>query len=219
MEHPRRLRDCPWVLRALLEAQASAPFRSAEGPIRGLVSAGCGWRRRRSGGHLDPVVAVVTVLVAAGLVAGALVTINPTGVARLVAATVGAAFVGAMLTLPLSIELLGNGLPWHPFADGRTGDTSTEPLTDLLCFAIGPDSAAFFTWAFVVPMTVPLLVGRAWRFELAVRLWFVALVAWGIALTAVHGVLPFGVPEPGVLVAPQQSLCCSVRRVRLGHRA
>ncbi len=193
----------PWVLRALLEAQASAPFRSAEGPIRGLVSAGVAAGVAVGlAGIFDPVVAVVTVLVAAGLVAGALVTINPTGVARLVAATVGAAFVGAMLTLPLSIELLSNGLPWHPFADGRTGDTSTEPLTDLLRFAIGPDSAAFFTWAFVVPMTVPLLVGRAWRFELAVRLWFVALVAWGIALTAVHGVLPFGVPEPGVLVAP-----------------
>ena len=153
-------------------------------------------------GIFDPVVAVVTVFVATGLVAGALVTINPTGVARLVAATVGAALVGALLTLPLSIELLSSGLPWHPFADGRTGDASTEPLTDLLRFAIGPDSAALFTWAFAIPMTVPLLVGRAWRFELAVRLWFVALVAWALALIAVHGVLPFGVPEPGVLVAP-----------------
>ena len=193
----------PWVLRALLEAQASAPFRSAERPIRGLVSASVAAGVAVGlAGIFDPVVAVVTVFVATGLVAGALVTINPTGVARLVAATVGAALVGALLTLPLSIELLSNGLPWHPFADGRTGDASTEPLTDLLRFAIGPDSAALFTWAFVVPMTVPLLVGRAWRFELAVRLWFVALVAWGIALTAVHGVLPFGVPEPGVLVAP-----------------
>lgn len=193
----------PWVLRALLEAQASAPFRSTEGPVRGLVSASVAAGVAVGlAGIFDPVVAVVTVFVATGLVAGALVTINPTGVARLVAATVGAALVGALLTLPLSIELLSSGLPWHPFADGRTGDASTEPLTDLLRFAIGPDSAALFTWAFAIPMTVPLLVGRAWRFELAVRLWFVALVAWALALIAVHGVLPFGVPEPGVLVAP-----------------
>ena len=193
----------PWVLRALLEAQASAPFRSTEGPVRGLVSASVAAGVAVGlAGIFDPVVAVVTVFVATGLVAGALVTINPTGVARLVAATVGAALVGALLTLPLSIELLSSGLPWHPFADGRTGDASTEPLTDLLRFAIGPDSAAFFTWAFAIPMTVPLLVGRAWRFELAVRLWFVALFAWALALIAVHGVLPFGVPEPGVLVAP-----------------
>ena len=193
----------PWVLRALLEAQASAPFRSTEGPVRGLVSASVAAGVAVGlAGIFDPVVAVVTVFVATGLVAGALVTINPTGVVRLVAATVGAALVGALLTLPLSIELLSSGLPWHPFADGRTGDASTEPLTDLLRFAIGPDSAAFFTWAFAIPMTVPLLVGRAWRFELAVRLWFVALFAWALALIAVHGVLPFGVPEPGVLVAP-----------------
>ena len=110
MEHPRRLRDRPVGVGALLEAQASAPFRSAEGPIRGLVSAGVAAGVAVGlAGIFDPVVAVVTVLVAAGLVAGALVTINPTGVARLVAATVGAAFVGAMLTLPLSIELLATG--------------------------------------------------------------------------------------------------------------
>ncbi len=193
----------PWVLRALLEAQACAPFRSAAGPTRGLVSASVAAGVAVGlAGIFDPVVAIVTVLVAAGLMAGALVAINPTGVVRLAAALVGAALVGALLTLPVSIELLRSGLPWHPFTDGRTGDASTEPLTDLLRFAIGPDSAALFTWAFVVPMTVPLLVGRAWRFELAVRLWFVALVAWGIALAAVHGALPFGVPEPGVLVAP-----------------
>ncbi|MEO0493097.1 MAG: glycosyltransferase family 2 protein [Actinomycetota bacterium] len=193
----------PWVLRALLEAQASAPFRTTAGPVRGLVPAAVAAGVAVGlAGVFDPVVAVVTVLVAAGLVAGALVAVNPTGVVRLVAASAGAALVGALLTLPLSIELLANGLPWHPFADGRTGDASTEPLTDLLRFAIGPESAAPLTWAFAVPMAVPLLIGRAWRFDLAVRLWFVALTAWGVALTAVHGVVPFGLPEPGVLVAP-----------------
>ena len=192
----------PWVLRALLEAQASAPFRSTEGPVRGssphrsqpvspsvwrasstlsLPSSPFSWRRAwwpaRSSRSIRR----------------AWRGLSPQ---RSVLRS------WALLTLPLSIELLSSGLPWHPFADGRTGDASTEPLTDLLRFAIGPDSAALFTWAFAIPMTVPLLVGRAWRFELAVRLWFVALVAWALALIAVHGVLPFGVPEPGVLVAP-----------------
>ncbi|MEM8706726.1 MAG: glycosyltransferase [Actinomycetota bacterium] len=193
----------PWVLRALLEAQASAPFRSTAGPVRGLVSAAVSAGIAVGlAGIFDPIVAIVTVLVAAGLVAGALVAVNPTGMARLVAASAGAALVGALLTLPFSIELLTSGLPWHPFADGRTGAASTEPLTDLVRFAVGPDDAATLTWAFAVPMIVPLLIGRAWRFDLAVRLWFVALVAWGVALTAVHGAVPFGVPEPGVLVAP-----------------
>ena len=193
----------PWVLRALLEAQASAPFRSTHGPVRKLVpSAVAAGVAVGLAGIFDPIVAIVTVLVAAGLVVGALVAVNPTGLVRLVAASVGAAAVGALLTLPFSIELLVSGLPWHPFSDGRTGDASTEPLTELLRFAVGPDDASVLTWAFALPMAVPLLVGRAWRFDLAVRLWFVALVAWAAALTSVHGVVPFGVPEPGVLVAP-----------------
>ena len=51
-------------------------------------------------------------------------------------------------------------------------------------------------------MVVPLLIGRAWRFDLTVRLWFVALTGWSAALVAVHGLVPFGVPEPAVLVGP-----------------
>ena len=145
----------PWVLRALLEAQASAPFRSTEGPVRGssphrsqpvspsvwrasstlsLPSSPFSWRRAwwpaRSSRSIRR----------------AWRGLSPQ---RSVLRS------WALLTLPLSIELLSSGLPWHPFADGRTGDASTEPLTDLLRFAIGPDSAALFTWAFAIPMTVP----------------------------------------------------------------
>ena len=51
-------------------------------------------------------------------------------------------------------------------------------------------------------MTVPLLVGRAWRFDLAVRLWFVALTSWALAYAAVRGWVPFGLPPVSVLIGP-----------------
>ncbi|MEL6985376.1 MAG: hypothetical protein AAFO29_23285, partial [Actinomycetota bacterium] len=193
----------PWVLRALLEAQASAPFRTTAGPVRTLLSsAAAAGIAVGLAGVFDPIVAVVTVVIAGGLVAGALVAVNPTGLVRLVAASAGAAVVAGVIALPFSIDLVTNGLPWHPFADGRTGSATTEPLTDLLRFSLGPDDPGTFVWAFAVPMVVPLLIGRAWRFDLTVRLWFVALAGWGGALAAVHGVIPFGVPEPAVLVGP-----------------
>lgn len=193
----------PWVLRALLEAQASAPFRTAVGPVRSLASAAAGAGVAVGlAGVFDPIVAVVTAVIAAGLIAGALVAVNPTGLVRLVAASIGAAVVAGIVALPFTIDLLANGLPWHPLADGRTGAATTDPLSDLLRFSLGPDDPGGFVWAFAVPMVVPLLIGRAWRFDLTVRLWFVALAGWGGALVAVHGFLPFGVPEPAVLVGP-----------------
>ncbi len=193
----------PWVLRALLEAQASAPFRTVGGPVRPLwaaaVAAGVAVGLA---GVFDPIVAVVTVIVAAGLVAGAFVAVNPTGLVRLLAATVGAAVVAGVIALPFSIDLVLAGFPWHPLADGRTGSASTESLSDIVRFAFGPDDPGTFVWAFGVLMVVPLLVGRAWRFDLTVRLWFVALTGWAITLAAVHGVVPFGLPEPAVLAGP-----------------
>ena len=102
----------------------------------------------------DPVVAVVTVILAAGVVAGALVAVNPTGLARLVVASVGAAAVAGVLALPFSIDLLAAGLPWHAMADGRTGAATTESLVDLLRFSPGPADPGMFVWALAVPMVV-----------------------------------------------------------------
>ena len=193
----------PWVLRALLEAQASAPFRTVSGPVRPLVSAAIAAGVAVGlAGVFDPVVAVVTVILAAGVVAGALVAVNPTGLARLVVASVGAAAVAGVLALPFSIDLLAAGLPWHAMADGRTGAATTESLVDLLRFSPGPADPGMFVWALAVPMVVPLLIARAWRFDLAVRFWFVALAGWAVALAAVHGLVPFGLPEPSVLIGP-----------------
>ena len=193
----------PWILRSLLEAQASAPFRTVVGPVRPLVSAAvAGGTAVGVIGMFDPTVAIVTVLLAAGLVAGALVAVNPTGLIRLLGGSVIAAFVAALLTLPFTLDLVVNGLPWHPFAGGGDGDVTTTPLVDLVRFAVGPHDPGTLVWAFAVPMSVPLLLGRAWRFDLAVRLWFVALVSWGLAYAAVRGWVPFGLPSPGVLVGP-----------------
>ena len=193
----------PWVLRALLEIQAGAPFRGPRGPVRPLASAVvAGGAAVGLVGIFDPTVAVVTVVLACGLVAGALVAVNPSGVVRLVAGSVGVALVAGLLALPFTLDLLLNGFPWHPFAGGRGGAASGVSLVDLIRFSPGPHEPGLFVWAFAVPMAVPLLVGRAWRFDLAVRLWFVALAAWASGYAAVRGWVPFGLPSPAVLVGP-----------------
>ena len=47
-----------------------------------------------------------------------------------------------------------------------------------------------------------LLLGRGWRLELAIRLWGVAVAAWGVAFAAQWGVVPIGLPDPHLLLAP-----------------
>lgn len=193
----------PWILRALLEAQASAPFRTASGPARPLISAAVGGGIAVGFiGIFDPTVAIVTVVLSAGLVAGALVAINPTGILRLVAGSAIAAVTAGLLALPFTIDVLFSGLPWHPFAGGGTGAGDQTPLVDLVRFDVAPGDAGLFLWAFAVPMTVPLLIGRAWRFDLAVRLWFVALASYALAYVAVRGWVPFGLPATSVLIGP-----------------
>lgn len=193
----------PWVLRSLLEAQASAPFRTVSGPVRPLASAAAaGGIAVGLIGIFDPTVAIVTVVLSAGLVAGALVAVNPTGLIRLLGGSVLAALIAGFLALPFTLDLLLNGLPWHPFAGGSTGAGDDTRLLDLVRFAVGPGDVGVFIWAFAVPMAVPLLVGRAWRFDLAVRLWFVALTSWALAYVAVRGWVPFGLPSVAVLIGP-----------------
>ena len=73
---------------------------------------------------------------------------------------------------------------------------------EILRFAVGGTDPGSLVWLFAVPMAVPLLLGRGWRLEQSVRLWMVAVVAWAAALAAERGVLPFGLPDLHLLLAP-----------------
>jgi len=69
-------------------------------------------------------------------------------------------------------------------------------------FGVGTDRPSPFYWAFAIPAVFPLLVAKGWRFKVTVRLWFVALTSWGLALASAHGVLPVALPDPLVVLAP-----------------
>ena len=193
----------PWILRGLLEAQASAPFKTTTGSVRSLLGATVATGVATGFAVVfDPSAVVVIAIIGGGLVAGSLVAVNPTGVHRLVVALVGASIVTAILALPFTLDVLAVEPSWALIAGGRDGSASDLPLLDLVRFAVGPDDPGRFIWAFAVPIAMPLLVGRAWRLDLAVRLSMVALASWGVALAAVSGWLPFGLPTTAVLLAP-----------------
>ena len=193
----------PWLLRELLRASRTAPFRSGSNRLGTLVSAAVSLGAVAGLAALVvPASAGLVVLLAAGLVLGSLLAARPGSVPNLLAATALAVPTVAFVALPAVVDVLAAGPAWGPVADGRDGSASDVSFGEILRFAVGPDDPGRFIWLFAVPMVVPLLLGRGWRLEQAIRLWMVALAAWALVLVSQRGMLPFGLPDVQLLLAP-----------------
>lgn len=197
----------PWMLGALLRAGAAAPFRPPSRPLAHLGRSGAAVGAVMGLTALFlPVGAGLAAPMAAGLVAGGLVAGRPAGAVRYPVALVLALPVAALMAAPVVFDLVEAGPSWTALAgmaaDGRTGSAGDLSFADLLRFSVGPDEPSLALSLLAVPAAVPLLVGRGWRLELAVRLWMVALVSWGLALAAQRGLIPIGLPDAPVLLAP-----------------
>ena len=193
----------PWMLRELLRASRSAPFRSSANRLSVLASSVLSLGAVAGLAALVvPASAGLVVLLAAGLVLGSLLAARPGGIGGLVAAAVLAVPVVAFVALPAVVDVLAAGPSWAPVADGRDGSAGEVSFGEMLRFAVGPDGPGSLVWLFAVPMAVPLLLGRGWRLEQAVRLWMVALAAWALGLASQRGSLPFGLPDLQLLLAP-----------------
>jgi hypothetical protein len=84
----------------------------------------------------------------------------------------------------------------------RAGEGGLLSVGQLLRFESGPFGTPPLGWAFLVAGALPLLVGRKWRLEWAVRAWFVALGCWGVLWAGEEGWLPFRLPPAELLLAP-----------------
>jgi GT2 family glycosyltransferase len=193
----------PWLLAALLHAQAASPFRSTAGPWRGVWSAGLGLGVSLGVAAIfEPAVILLVVPIVAGLLVAALLTGRPDGTLRLLVVLAIGAGVVAPLALPQLLDQVAVGFTWAPFADGRSGAATDLALVDIVGFAVGPRPLSVLSLLLVVPLALPLLVGRSWRFGLAARGWMVALMSWGAAWGMAWGVFPFGLPDPALVLAP-----------------
>ncbi len=193
----------PWMLKGLLRALRAAPFRQDARGLRGglfvYVSLGA---VAGAAALAVPAAAGLVVLLAAGLVAGSLLAGRPAGVPRLVAATVLCVPTAAFLAFPTVVDVAASGPDWGFVADGRDGSAGVVSFDEILRFATAGYDPPALVWLFAVPMSVPLLLGRGWRLEQSVRLWMVAVVAWATALAAERGMLPFGLGDLQLLLAP-----------------
>lgn len=195
----------PWLLHSLASAAGLAPFAAGPDPsprlrLTGRVL-GLGLLLALLASFV-PFVLVVTLVIGAALVAGGLLTGRREGLRSLAVAAVAGPLVAFALHLPWSLELLHVGDGWVSMGGARSTEDSVLSFGRLLRFQSGPFGAPPLGWAILVAAALPLLIGRGWRFEWAVRAWFVAIASWGMLWLAHQGWSPVRLPPPEVLLAP-----------------
>lgn len=210
----------PWIVAGLVRAMGVAPFDARprpDGGKEGLEPQR--WPRPDKGGRrtvlhgavalgvittvgaaFAPGLVFVPVIVAVGLLVGSGIVGGVAASSRALAVAAGAVAVVALLLLPLTINLAVPGSTWSAVAGVDLAPARGLGLGHLLRFETGPVGAAPIGWAFVIAAVLPLAIGKGWRLAWAARLWFVALVAWGLLLAG--GRLAIGLPAPELLLAP-----------------
>ncbi|MEO6629907.1 MAG: hypothetical protein ABIP03_15215, partial [Aquihabitans sp.] len=153
-------------------------------------------------GAFVPTFVAFALVVGVALALGSLFCFRVAGVARLLTVTVGAALVAFMLNLPWSLDLITAPAPWQAMGGVGGAEGGTLDLGRVLRFESGPWGAAPLGWAFLLAGALPVIIGRSWRLEWAVRAWFVVLAGWGVLWAGQAGHLPFGLPAPEVVLAP-----------------
>ncbi len=196
---------CPWLLGRLAQASRTMPF-SPDGPLptvrRPL------WQEAVATGTVTALAAVLfpqapalLLLVGGALALGTLSAFEHRGTGRMLAVSVGAALVAALLHLPALVDLLRS----RAAADAWMGlerPAGALSALDLLRFDTGPIGITPLGFCLAGAAALPLLIGRDWRLGWAVRAWTVAVACWVLVWAQEQGHIDVRLPEPGVLMAP-----------------
>lgn len=195
----------PWILGHVARSSGLAPF--APDPSNGIPP-----RRRieriASLGLLlalvvafEPAVMVVMVLVVIGLTIGSFATTSVTRVPEVASITAAALGVAVILNLPWMFDFALPGSTWAMVVGNDAGVTGAS-FFDLLRFDVGPVGGSALAIGLPIAALLPLLIGREWRFDWAVRAWCVALVSIFTTWAGAQGWMPIALPTPTIMLAP-----------------
>ncbi|WP_432428728.1 glycosyltransferase [Salinilacustrithrix flava] len=198
----------PWLLGQLGRAAGWAPFGAVDG------DAGPGVRRPDLVGRvasiglllalvaaIDPAVLPVFAVVIAALALGSAIAGAPHGVLRLLVGGLGGVAVAVVLHVPWMLDFVLPGARWEQVV-GHAGVAETPTLGSLFRFDVGPVGGSLLALGFPIAATLPLLIGRGWRFDWAVRAWTVALTLIGLTWAGGDDRLPLALPPAETMLAP-----------------
>lgn len=198
----------PWLLGQLGRAARWAPFGPLDGETGPGVRAPDLLGRVAAIGLLlalvaavDPAVLPLFAVVVVSLALGSIISGAFHGVPRLLVAGLGGLAVAVALHVPWLLELVLPGASWEQIV-GHAGVAETPTLGTLFRFDVGPVGGSLLALGFPIAATLPLLIGRAWRFDWAVRAWTVALVLIGLTWAGGEDRLPLALPPAETMLAP-----------------
>ena len=198
----------PWLLGQLGRAARWAPFGPVGGDTGPGVRAPDLLGRVASIGLLvalvaaiDPAVLPVVAVVVVSLALGSVVAGAARGVPRLLVGGLGGVAMAVVLHLPWMLDFVLPGARWEQVV-GHAGVAETPTLGMLFRFDVGPVGGSLLALGFPIAATLPLLIGRGWRFDWAVRAWTVALVLIGVTWAGGDDRLPLALPPAETMLAP-----------------
>jgi len=198
----------PWLLGQLGRAAGWSPFGDVGGEPGPTVHPHRTLPRTATIGLLlalvaaiEPAVVPVVLVVLAGLALGSLLAGATNGVGRLLVCGIGGVVVAIVLHLPWALDFLLPGSTWSQVV-GHAGIAEAPTLGALLRFDVGPVGGSALAYGFPLAGALPLLIGRDWRFEWAVRAWTVALGLIALTWAADGDRVPFALPPAETMLAP-----------------
>ncbi|MCB1029372.1 MAG: glycosyltransferase, partial [Microthrixaceae bacterium] len=202
----------PWMVGLLGRAAGAMPFAGSEfrtlSGLRATVALGMVTAAVTTVLPVAPIVIVVLALLMAAV--GLVDRSDLARWERAVPTAVGAAVVAFALHLPWAIGLL---VPW-PHWSQIIGPPSTAggpvALRDLVWLDTGVNSFGVVLVGLHLAAAFAVLVGREWRFRLAVQGWSIALVGWVLAWLGEARLGPTMPPPEVLLMLPVLGLSVAI---------
>lgn len=188
----------PWVLGHLARAGGFRPF---DDDRRGFAGRACGFGLLLAlAAAIEPAVIVVVLAVAVGLALGTLLVGGYDGLPGLGLLTGAGTAIAIVLHLPWAFEFILPGASWETVVGSHSARAWS--IADLFRFDVGPVGSSTLLLGLPLAALLPLLIGRDWRFDWAVRAWSVAITLVLVTWAASQGWLPLDAPRAETMLMP-----------------
>ena len=202
----------PWMVGLLGRSAAAMPFAGSQfRTIRGLRATVALGLVTAAVTTVLPV-APVLLLVCAGVLS-AVGLVDRSDLARwerAVPAALGASAITFAIHLPWALGLLTPLPQWGQLVGPAGSAGGPVPLRDLVWFDTGPNSVGFVLIGLHLAGAFAVVVGREWRFRLAVQGWALALTGWVLAWMGEAQVGPSLPVSEVLLVLPVLGLAVAI---------
>ena len=198
----------PWIVLRLARLIGVAPYGDLKGeagpgiPVRSLLHQVVALALVVAVvASFEPFVVLMVPVIAVVMVVASGLTGSLWSPLRAVLLSLLASALAALMHLPWLLRFRNDWMElWEVVVGRHRGGPSS--FVDLVRFDLGQFGNSQLLWGLVVVASLSLILGRDWRAAWAPRAWSIALVSFAAAWLAGNEILPFDLPDAGILLVP-----------------